>query len=622
VAGALLWQARPGELALWVDVDGTTLLAGGEPAGRVALAFYAYAVGAGGAVAATLAQGLILDRPTEVEAVRAGGVRFAGRLVLEPDSYSVRVMVRNHDTGAVLLRTVDAVVPRTEAGPLLLPPLFPDPSGAWVLARQQGLDRATAFAGGGDIEQPSPWPVLVIGRERQLALPWWGRPESLELSARLLDGRGRMAAEPLVRLDPAPPATEPPLVVVAATLTPVRVEPGAYTLELVPTGLPRMSRSVPVVVVPEGLPEIWAALDTAAAPRDPLALPPAPADAGPAPASVEEAVARYRTGLAEVAADREVDARATVARLERAVVAAGGPSALEDLRGIERGQALDLAAACRECVLPVVLLHRDLVRSYLRSGEDLLADHSCQLTAELVEELAHRRGLALPTRFGELLLTSLADEVLTAGWVAAATDYLERARRLAPDNPRILLALGAIHERMGRYREAVDALEEHVEVAPASDEGRLRLAVNLARLGHTGEARELLERLLDSSTEGWVTALAYHELARLLVRVGGYSTADEVLLAGIARFPGDRRLTILRAYVLDRQGRALEAGRLVERLEPEIDVGGALPRVRYTLWPSLRLGTREDELSAAAAAQRAALGQAVAAAEAAAQGAS
>jgi uncharacterized repeat protein (TIGR01451 family) len=60
-----------------------------------------------------------------------------GDLDLPAGSYDLRVLVRNGATGATSLRVVPLEVPAfAEAGPVLLPPFFPEPRDRWLLVRE------------------------------------------------------------------------------------------------------------------------------------------------------------------------------------------------------------------------------------------------------------------------------------------------------------------------------------------------------------------------------------------------------------------------------------------------------------------------------------------------------
>ncbi len=108
---------------------------------------YAYAIEKSGAVEDFFTQTIGLDLGKAGAVLKQRGLKFFGHFDLPPGSYSVRVLVRNARTGAHALRAVDVEVPTFAGGPALLPPLFPEPAGSWLIAReaQQPDDRQVAY---------------------------------------------------------------------------------------------------------------------------------------------------------------------------------------------------------------------------------------------------------------------------------------------------------------------------------------------------------------------------------------------------------------------------------------------------------------------------------------------
>jgi len=144
-----------------------------------------------------------------------------------------------------------------------------------------------------------------------------------------------------------------------------------------------------------------------------------------------------------------------------------------------------------------------------------------------------------------------------------------------------LLELGAYRERRGEYDEAVALLERLTDVAPDTREGRLRLAVNLRRVGRAADAGRTLRQLLEGPVSDWVAVIATEELADLYVRGGRFATAVGVLEQGIRRFPERSRLRIQLAYALDRLGEAKRTAAVLDRLDPRPATAGRSPRFVY-----------------------------------------
>ncbi|HEX6862818.1 MAG TPA: hypothetical protein VF414_08385, partial [Thermoanaerobaculia bacterium] len=166
---------------LLVEIEGNGLLSGRRPGAEIQrLEIYAYAMGPDGAVNDYLAQGLSLDLAQIGEVVLDGGVKFVGMVAMPAGAGSLRVLVVDPDTLRYSLRVLPLTVPSAAAGPVLLPPLFSDPRGRWVLARpaeSEGLERSLApllvDEGWG---LPSSLPLLAGGRTRRVALLGRGLP--------------------------------------------------------------------------------------------------------------------------------------------------------------------------------------------------------------------------------------------------------------------------------------------------------------------------------------------------------------------------------------------------------------------------------------------------------------
>ncbi len=136
VAGAVLWTVVPAaeeggplSVRLYIDVDGTTLLASHQSA-QVRVGIFVYAIAGDGRIAGHFSQGVNLDLDAYDEPLRTSGLKFTGRLALAAGTYSLRVLVRNQDTGHLFLAREELEVPAAAGGAMaLLPPLFPEPNG-------------------------------------------------------------------------------------------------------------------------------------------------------------------------------------------------------------------------------------------------------------------------------------------------------------------------------------------------------------------------------------------------------------------------------------------------------------------------------------------------------------
>jgi predicted Zn-dependent protease len=129
-------------------------------------------------------------------------------------------------------------------------------------------------------------------------------------------------------------------------------------------------------------------------------------------------------------------------------------------------------------------------------------------------------------------------------------------------------------------------------------------------VGQTAEAEESLRALIREETGGWRLTLAYQELARLLM-ARDPGAAENTLREGLARLPGDEKLTLLLAAVLDRKGNRGAAREAIAGLTPERNDGGGAARNRYNRPAEEPFGTVLADLDREAEARRPALAAAL-----------
>lgn len=157
-----------------IEVEGQGLLAG-QTEKALLIEIYAYAIDGEGNVEGYFTQNLGLDLSKVEGTLKQSGLKFYGDLDLPPGEYSLRVLVRNVHTGAHTLQVVPLVVPTfDQAGPVLLPPLFPEPQGKWLLTRETQVQGAPQpdypFIIGQEPFIPASKPVLAAGQGARVAV--------------------------------------------------------------------------------------------------------------------------------------------------------------------------------------------------------------------------------------------------------------------------------------------------------------------------------------------------------------------------------------------------------------------------------------------------------------------
>jgi hypothetical protein len=195
--------------------------------------------------------------------LKASGLKFFGHLDLPPGDYSLRAMVRNGKTGAYSLRVVPVRVPAfTQAGgPYLLPPLFAEPPGRWLMIREAKRGTATGEPPYPFIARDQPYiptsrPVLGPGQDAQFSLVLYNPGEGeMKAAGKVLgaDGKEVQAAEITLSDRERGGGAGAPDRLTASFKAP-QVAPGEYRLQVTLTGgagAPQTS-TIPFVVAKPG----------------------------------------------------------------------------------------------------------------------------------------------------------------------------------------------------------------------------------------------------------------------------------------------------------------------------------------------------------------------------------
>jgi tetratricopeptide (TPR) repeat protein len=306
-----------------------------------------------------------------------------------------------------------------------------------------------------------------------------------------------------------------------ATIEAIDAPPGYFRLVFSVHGAQpeeQATQAVPVMVAPYEGPEIWAAVDPGSFRRSGPVIPSGSSRKDRLTFKDLELEERYRRALSHLAAGDEVIARRAVAELERAAFKADPGKAHDELSEIAFKTARTLTNKESASLMPVIMMHHNLVHSYLVREQTVLAQHAWRLTADLsdllctVDESEGCRDRAAQT------LVSLACYMIQERSGAAAALF-DRALKISPDNLTALMGLAVIHERMGSYEEAIPLYERLVEMEPGYFEARLHLGITYARTGRDRRAMRLLRELTRSGAPAWIQTLAYQELAQTLRKV-------------------------------------------------------------------------------------------------------
>jgi VWFA-related protein len=219
-----------------IEVNGASLLAGKQEA-KLPLEIYVYAIDQNGSVQDFLAQSFGLDLAKAEAAVRQSGVKFFGHLELPKGTYSLRTLVRNGTTGASGLRVTAVEVPAFASGEAaLLPALFPEPAGRWVMIRetqQQGKPQMPyPFMLKDQPYIPSSRPVLVPGQAAAVVLQAYNLGAGdFKAEIKVLSADGKELPGGALKLAEKEGGGAGP-VRVNATFQPPALQPGDYVLRV------------------------------------------------------------------------------------------------------------------------------------------------------------------------------------------------------------------------------------------------------------------------------------------------------------------------------------------------------------------------------------------------------
>lgn len=578
--------SRLARVDLHVELEAASLLdaveshSAGELPDSARLELYVYAISEARTIVASLNQWVRLPIVDLTAQGAGGGVKLATRLDLPPGEYQLRVMAREAGSQRFALRLLGIAVPTADQRkPLLAPPSFGDRAERWLIAREAGGEGAPFPA--------SALPVLAPGRPADLRITGC-RLDNATFGARLLTATRKAVERATVQLTPAPSSRQE----IPASIEITNVEPGLYLLELsAQSSSGRSSATLPVFVIPSDgdAAPTWTALGGESAGPAPGEIAPhraADDDAEAAAKPVEAYAQAYLRILETLSLGRLEDAVAGLRGLEsRASADDRGGRALRWLAQGQNSVTRDLLRRDPESLLPLLMLHLELQYRYAAEGgvDSELANATRTRIRSLAQVYAAEAKSDMAPALASRSLVELSEALAESGLLVSALTVLREALILDPTNPRAILDIAYQYEHHGLHADSIRMLERLLELAPRSDEGRLRLAMGRLRSGRERDAEQLLSSVIADGTVDWVLAVAYQELARLLIRRERFEEALGLLGTAVVRLPEVQRLYLELAYALDRAGRRAAGQETVARLPPASDRPS--PRLLYRLPP-------------------------------------
>ncbi len=293
----------------------------------------------------------------------------------------------------------------------------------------------------------------------------------------------------------------------------------------------------------------------------------------------------YRGVLELVAAGQRDDALAALYDFETGAMEGREPKEVQRLLDAEVEVVKWVGVKDLEALVPMLALHQDAYRMYVDRGQPLLAGHSSRLAASLADLYAREGGSEGSRVLGARALASLGIYSQLVGVKLQGLGLMLHALDFDPNDAAALLGIATVHERSGNYHRAAERLLQLLKVEPNNREGRLRMAVNLARLGSTHDARRLFEGLIAEHRDDWETVVAYEQLGTLHREAGRMGQAESVLQEGLERYPESECLRTELAFVLDVEKEPKRSLAVILKLPDGAGQRGPSARRRYGMGP-------------------------------------
>lgn len=221
-----------------VEIGGKGLLTG-MSGDKLGVELYAYVTDEKGEMRDFFTQVVGLDLGNAREAIEKTGLKYYGHLDLPPGRYRVRVLARNAETGRTGVESLALTVPSYKASePDLLPPLFFDTPGRWLLVRERneaGRQESVVypFTVNGEPYVPAALPSLGRGDEARLLLVTYNLGAGdLKIATQVLAADGTTLSGGRLALVERTATGLAGVEKLIATFKPSGLEAGEYTLRV------------------------------------------------------------------------------------------------------------------------------------------------------------------------------------------------------------------------------------------------------------------------------------------------------------------------------------------------------------------------------------------------------
>lgn len=192
-----------------------------------------------------------------------------------------------------------------------------------------------------------------------------------------------------------------------------------------------------------------------------------------------------------------------------------------------------------------------------------------EIRARLVEALASAPADEPLRSRWVLALGFLGDRARDSGDFATSAAAYDKALELRPGDPRVLHALGQMHNRAGAYSLAINAIQASLEADPRQPLAWVNLGIALDGNGQVTQARSAFNEALALNPH---EALAHFNLGNSFARAERFAEAAEAYAAAVVADPGlgIGHFELGRTYIrLERFEDALEPARRAVEFMPD-----------------------------------------------------
>jgi Tfp pilus assembly protein PilF len=561
----------------WIELGRSTAVATGGADRRV-LEVFVYAIDDQQEV--EFFEGRVVHLDLGTTGQRKNGVRLHGSVDVPPTVRKLRVLARDQESGEFYLD--EASVPFAGGANTLI--VFPGVGEEWheVAPADWSFDSAHA-AGleiGGDRYVPRGRPVVGAPSELEFFVVSNIPGEDISsIEGSLWSDRGtEVGVGDLEVVNRLSTETEG-LLAHAVTWRVPDLDPGRYLFEIVLTGESGQSiaTEISVIFVPPTLASerpTWVAVTDVPSRR---AIP-----------RTSAAELSYLDALGLCASGQWNRCVEVVFEMEgQAIRENGGAKPPAELFTLEGSGIKFLVEHSPSSMIPLLAVYHDVFRAWVVAGDPVGQRHSVRLVAAMANDIRKQPSLTPATSTAVAVLASIGDTLHQHGVFDSATTVFDLALQLDPTHQASRLGIAANHEWLGHHQETVEVLRDLGQREDALFEGRLRLGVNLLRIGRGVDAFTELRACTDRGAPAWVRAVAYQELALYNLEHGRPEDAKALIEEATEALPEETTLRLVSAYIEEARGNLGGARRVLNQLDQRaLSSYRESPRKRYARWPS------------------------------------